>query len=1052
MSAQGITTAGIRGVVHSNDEVTAEGARVVIVNKSTGLAAETQVRRGRFAFHALETGGPYTITIDRVGLVSQRRANLYLRLGQPLEVVFTMHAVAVMMDTLTAAARSWSNAKGGGFTTIEDSVLHRLPSLNRDLYDFVRLVPQISTKISFESGLSAGGVGFRFNNFLINGVSERTLFAGATTALAGGKSLPLDAVKEYQVLVAPYDVRYGDFAGALVNTVTKSGTNDFRGSAFVYARNDILTGSGDESTRDYERAHYGFSMGGPLIRDRVHFFLAPELQHFTATAEGPYLGQSNSATTTVPVAVEDLTRLTSIMASHGLQAGSAGLVQNSSPLKNIFAKLDFKFPTLNSRAAVWTNYANTVSGRFSRSADGDTFPLATYAANPISRAHMTALQLHTSWPGKVGVHNEFLVAVDARQQKTIAGVQQPVVVIALPRSTNGGTVVVNTGTNPSAQGVYSRSRTLQIANHLTVPLGASHVVTIGFSGERFSVRRGGVMGSYGTWTFTSLDSLQRGIAERYELSQDFGSASVPIAGTQFGFYAGDQWHPHERVLLTFGVRGDMLTIGTTAPYNRAVDSIFGRRTDAMRDRQIDLSPRIAVTWNIDEDGIHRIRTGIGVFTGRAPLGWLHSALASYGDGIGALTCGSRPLPLDLGPPPPFTPNYKDAPRACATGLGVKSAPLGDVNLLHPNLRMARTLRTSAAYDVQVADGVTATFEGMVTQSLSDFAFVNLNLAEPQSVASNGRVLYGTITPSGAAIPRRRSGFREVIELINTSRGRSHQLSARVEKEFVRGSSALASYTFTRVTDAQTPLRTGTRGTVNWSSRVVSGRHDDLQAETSLNDIPHRVLITGSYRINWRWPTELSFYYIGESGSPFTYRAGGSGSRGDLNADGSNANDPIYIPRSALDLSEIRFDGGNVAPPEQLDRIRIQQLAFEEFISQMPCLQKQRGQIMRRNSCREPWSNTTVASIRQLTPLGGRVLEFQVEAYNVLNLLNRKWGQRLVACIPSPSCGTSQLLEHTQQSATDVTQPVFHFDTTAPRWVTWEAESTFQLQVGVRYRF
>jgi hypothetical protein len=265
---------------------------------------------------------------------------------------------------------------------------------------------------------------------------------------------------------------------------------------------------------------------------------------------------------------------------------------------------------------------------------------------------------------------------------------------------------------------------------------------------------------------------------------------------------------------------------------------------------------------------------------------------------------------------------------------------------------------------------------------------------------------------------------------------------------------MAAYTFSCVRDVQTPLRAGTAGIVTWSgARVVSGHHEDLSPGISLYDLPHRIVFAGTYTAPWRhWSTMFSFSYVGESGSPFSYVAWGVGRRGDLNADGSNANDPVYVPRSAFDTSEIRFSGlsesagADNSPAAQADRVSRQQAAFEQFVEDTPCLRRQRGRILGRNSCREPWSHTIIASVRQAIPLAGRALEAQLDLFNVLNLLNGAWGRYRVAA--------PRLLEHVGRTtgSPDAAQPIFRFDAAAPQWTTLQTESAFQLQVALHYRF
>lgn len=1049
--AQGVTTAAVRGAVTTADGSDADGARVRVVNTATGYAVEGEVRRGRFLVQGLEVGGPYTVTVDGLGFRPERRERVVLALGEPLELAFVLEPAPIALDTLRVVAAPGFpriNAHGGTATRIPDSLLHRLPSLNRDFYDFVRLAPHVSTRIGFRPGLSGGGVGFRFNNFLIDGVPERTLFANATPALAGGKSLPIEAVKEYEVLLSPYDVRYGDFAGALINTVTRSGTNQIEGSAFAYARNDRLARRGELASRvPYDRVHYGFTLGGPIVRDRMHFFVAPELQRLTSPAPGPHVGQSSALGLAVPVSEADLARFDEIMRAWGLMAGSGGPVENENPLINIFGRLDLAIPAWNSRATVWSKYGRNVISRFSRAAR-DTFSLSTYQATQRSAQHLTSAQLRTAL-GRSGGYNELLLSHRSEGGRSRSPVQQPIVRVTVP-GTSGGLVTVNAGTHESAQGALQSNWTIQLQDNLTIPLGPAHVMTFGTSVERFRINRGGINGSYGTWTFSSLDSLESGLAERFEIRQDFGSASVPIAGGQYAVYVGDQWRARDRVTVTIGLRADLLDIEGRAPYNAEVDSIFGRRTDAMPRRRVHLSPRLGFTWDLTGMGSDQLRGGIGVFTSRPPLAWPLTALSSYGVGIGVLRCGR--LPLDAGLPPLFVPDHGAAPKACAGGSEL-TAPRGDVDLLDRDLRMAQSLRASLAYDRRLPWELIATSEALVTHGISDFVFVNLNLAGPQAVDRFGRILYGTIASTGVAAPAVRSGFTEVIDLRNTSRNHAVQLSQRLEKRFSRGLAGTASYTWSRVRDVQTPLRTGFPGIVNWSSRVVSGRHEDLRTEVSLNDVPHRVVLAATAEGRWeRWSTTFSFYYVGEAGNPFTYTARGVSRRGDLNADGSNANDPIYVPASAFDPDEIQFTGrsetpgADNSPDAQAQRIAFQQEAFERLIERTPCLRRQRGRILERNGCREPWAHTTVASVRQAIPIGGRELEAELDIFNILNLLNRDWGLFRVAA--------SALLEHVAQTPgpPEEAQPVFRFDPSAPEWETLETESMFQLQVALRYRF
>lgn len=1053
LGAQGVTTTAIRGTVEAVDGTDVDGTSVEVRHEATGFVVRTEVRYGRFLVQGLEVGGPYTVGLRRLGFAMQEHEGIHLTLGELLDLHFTLEPGPIDLDPLLVEAGRQPRATGprGIATTIADPLLHRLPTLNRNLYDFVVLAPQVSTRIGFApGGMSGGGVGFRFNSFLVDGAPVRSVGGNQPPEFAGARSLPFDAVSEYQVLVAPFDVRYGDFAGALVNAVTRSGTNDFRGSGFASGRSDALARSrGFAGDEPYERRHYGLSLGGPIRRDRAHFFVASEAQRLTWPAPGPYLGQPAGLAPTVPVTEGDLARLDGILSGHGLGAGSGGPVENRNPDRNVFARIDVGFPEQGSRAVLTWSDARSRLRNFARPPAG-SFPLSTQAATQEVGAQAASLRLHTVLGPAGGRHNELLVSYRSAEGRAFTDLQQPIVRVGVP-GTTGGTVTVVAGPPRQAHGRRAGFRSSRVSDNLSLPVGTSHVITLGLDVERFQSHQVGLLNAYGTWTFSSLDSLAAGQAHSYEVSRDFGSAGVPMSGWHTAVYAGDRWRAWDGVDVTAGVRAEVVAVDGRAPYNPLVDSLFGRRTDQMPRRRVAFSPRVGVAWDVAGTGRHRLTGGVGLFAGRPPLAWVHGALQGYGAGTGILSCGPRPQ--DLGPAPPFEPDHRATPAACADGAG--QTPPGEVALLDRDLRIAQSLRGALAYQHRLPLDLLGSVEVLAARMVSDFVFVNLNLREPRGTDPHGRVMYGTIGPEGVARPGFvDDSFQSVTELKNTSTNRSIQVSSRVERRFSDGFAAAAYYTYSRVRDAQTPLRVyPVEGVVNWSSRAVSGRHDDLRPGVSLNDVPHRVVLAGTVRAPWRrWITEVSFLYVGESGSPFTYVAYGQGNRGDLNADGSNLNDPVYVPRNALDAEEILFSGqadepgADNSPAALAERELRRRTAFEGFISRTPCLRRQRGAILERNSCREPWSNTTVATVRQSIPVYGHTLEAQIDIFNVLNLLHRDWGHRRAA-VP-------QLLEHVAQTPEPIgeSRPVFRFHEAEARWHRLRTESSFQLQLALRYRF
>jgi hypothetical protein len=464
-------------------------------------------------------------------------------------------------------------------------------------------------------------------------------------------------------------------------------------------------------------------------------------------------------------------------------------------------------------------------------------------------------------------------------------------------------------------------------------------------------------------------------------------------------------------------------------YNSGVDSIFGRRTTDYPRAPVHWSPRIGFTWEPFGTQSTRIRGGAGIFAGSPPLGWLLGPLRSNGSGVRTLSCPAPQVPA-------FVADARRQPQSCKDGRDFSD---GAVALVDPNLTMAESFKSSLAIDQRLPWNISATVEGLYSRIQSDFVFENVNLVGPRGIDRRGRVLYGSIDPFGRVqVARRDNGrFAEVIDLRNHSIGHSWSITAQLERAFSDRFEIRGSYTRSRTLDFQSLTTASALAPFEiWAAgRPLSGRHDDKKAGTSSFEIPHRAIFAATYKAPWKLRTDISVYYVGESGTPFTYDDSTAGDRGDLNADGSGANDPIYVPRNAADTSEIIF----------AENVAAQGAAFEEFIRGTPCLNRQRGKIVARNSCRGQWLHTSNLSIRQSLRATARDdLTVQVEVFNLLNLMNPEWG---LFRVPKRS-----ILEHVRQTTGNPSNPVFRFNPATARGTTQNLESAYQLQLSVRYSF
>ncbi|HEX6643942.1 MAG TPA: hypothetical protein VF037_04655, partial [Gemmatimonadales bacterium] len=450
------------------------------------------------------------------------------------------------------------------------------------------------------------------------------------------------------------------------------------------------------------------------------------------------------------------------------------------------------------------------------------------------------------------------------------------------------------------------------------------------------------------------------------------------------------------------------------------------------------------------NSVSQVRGGLGIFAGAPAFVWMSNAYANTGLKFAQLTCA-------VGNTPAFSPTLPP-PMACLDGTAIEpGGAVGEVDLIGQDTKFPRVLRANLGFDRDIGAGFTATIEGLYTKGIDDYFIINRNLEAPV-VASDpvGRTVYGTFNGSGQSSPAYvntiygPSSSGGVYELLNTSENYSWSLTGQLQKRFTSSFFMTAGYTHSQAKDVQS--FTSSRAISNWrNSWKPSGDLRDDVATTSSFSRPHRIVIGASYTAPWKnYPTDISLTYVGQSGQPYTYIAGGAGGRGDLNADGTNTNDPIYIPTGAADpnmfFADLTTSDGVVTAADQA-------AAFDEFISGESCLDGQRGQIMERNSCRNPWQSFLDMSIRQSLPsIGGRTLTLEVGIFNLLNLLNEDWGR--VKAVGGTVFYEEDVLQQVGADA-GTGLPVFNFDPVNldNRYtVTSTLGNSYQVQIGVRAAF
>jgi hypothetical protein len=427
--------------------------------------------------------------------------------------------------------------------------------------------------------------------------------------------------------------------------------------------------------------------------------------------------------------------------------------------------------------------------------------------------------------------------------------------------------------------------------------------------------------------------------------------------------------------------------------------------------------------------------------------------------------------------PAFTTNVAQLPRSCAGQPAPTPGAAGTIgiNTVDPDFKNPQNLTASLGFDRRLPGGVTFTFEGLYRKAINGVFVEDLNLRGPRQVGgrdyvtNRGRTLYadtittnatGTVTVNNNGQRRvlttgsNNVGFTEGnIYLTNQSADYNYNLTGQLRKRFARSFEATGAYTYMQSKDVQS--LTSDRAISNYrnGTQPIGRINDKTATATSYFERPHRVLLYGTYTAPWTSnQTDVTFFFEGMSGTPVTYVTAT-----DINGDGVQANDPIYIPRNATDANEIRIGTGSG------NAFALNATAaadFERFIERQECLDKQRGRIMERNSCRSPWQNRLDVSVRQSLPeVGGQRVTLQLDIFNFANLVNRNWGQ-----IPLPNLSANfpqqQILTVRQRSAANLSDENafgYEFDSRLRTGNIFQpnpntASNFYQIQLSARLAF
>ena len=983
-TAQGVTSAAVMGRVTDDQGNPVAIATVELLNTVSGQRYSARVSpTGRYFFETVQVGGPYTLEVKALGFEPAQQPGLYLRLGQRFERDFTMRSTAVEVSGVTITAEQdplINTARTGAQTFVSESLIARLPTLNRNFTDFINTVPQVN-------GTSVGGQNNRFNNVQIDGGVNNDVFG-----LSGGSGLPgggarahpisIEAVREYQVLIAPFDIRQGGFTGGLINAVTRSGTNEFHGSIFSYLQNEGIVGNsfvaqerGDSSNikaAEFGQTQYGFSVGGPIIKDRLHFYLVTDRQ----ARKSPFVGQSINADTTggrdsLGIGIrrytaENVQNIASTV--WGFDPGSWVRPTIENPDANIFVKLNAQLAASN-QVELSYNDVNAADDNTIRNSTAtgqrDGYQLSA------SGYHFTTKTktLRAKWTMPLGhaVNNEMILAYQTIRDVRELPNRVPLIFVGGDRA---GTSIA-LGAERFSHANQLDQDIIEITNNVTFGTGR-HLITVGTHNELFKFYNVFFPASLGIWSFTDTAAFRAGTPSRFEralpgvLRPDGPVASFDVK--QWGFYAQDRWNVTPNLVITPGFRVDIPVTGAP-PLNPTLDtSVLNVNTSNFPSGRMLLSPRVGFNFDVTGDGATSVRGGVGIFSGRPPYVWVSNAFANTGLEQATLVCdGGAPGSGFTDTVPVFTVDADNQPTACRGPAGL-TVPIPSVNYFDSDFKFPQTMKVALGVDRQMGWGIVATLDFLYTHWLNQFYYTDENLTGiiGYSTGEAGRPLYGTIgaTNGTATVSRRTASFRDVIRHRNESGDRSYSMTLQLQKRFSDGVEFGAGYTYSYTRD----LFSFTSSTANSNLRftVLDGTIQNRNLRPSFFDVPNKVVLSGT--ANLPLGVRASLVYTGTSGTPYTYVVST-----DVNADGLAGNDPVYVPRNQSDIF--------LANPADW-------AVVDSMINAEPCLKAYRGSLLPRNSCRNPWVSFLDMKFMKVIPsIRGHSLELTADIFNVLRLLS-----------------------------------------------------------------
>jgi hypothetical protein len=1035
--AQGVTTAAITGLVKDAQGGVVPGTTVVAVHQPSGTTySAVSQADGRYTIPGMRVGGPYTVTAELPGFVTEERTNISLNLGVMQDVSFSLRVAAVTETVQVVAETSpiFSSGRTGAATAVSREELATLPTVSARISDITRLTPQAS-------GSSFAGQDNRLNNITVDGSYFNNSFglAGEPGGRTNVAPISLESLEQVQVSVAPYDVRQGSFIGAAVNTVTRSGTNSLTASVYHRMRNDGWVGTeADGNTVNpgtFTFRNTGGWAGGPIVRNRLFAFGTYEneedkrpLTTFLPNAGGQAVGGSITR-----VLSSDLDALASFLNNRfNYNPGTYVDLKDPTPAKRYLLRADFNLTDQN-KFSVRYNQLDSSSNNYPSSSSSAGIGRPTFTTNHLAFSGSTYDILENiksgigEWNTLLGgsMANNLIVGYTSNDEsRGDIGELFPYVDIL-----QDGIAYATFGSEAFSVQNELRYKTFQFQDSFT-KFGDRHTITVGVSAQRY--HSDNVFWSccpQSSYAYNSLADFYtdangflanpnrtvspvslRFFKVRYSNVPDLDKPLQPLTVWYNGAYAQDEWRPRSDLTITAGVRADVSVFGQSGYQNAKADALTFRSQDGspiqfatgeLPDTKILWSPRVAMNWDVRGQQRTQVRAGTGLFTGPPLYVWISNQLGNSGVLIGEIVAQNTTEY-------PFNPDPNRYKPTNVTGQGAASFEL---NVTDPDFRFPQVWRTNLAVDHKLPGGVIGTVEYLYSKDINGTAYYNANLPAPQTaftgVDNRPRWTANRINNTTPNI------ITNAIILTNQGFGRSWNISTSLSKA-ARGLTLRGAYSYGQSRNA---IDAGSTAFSSFANNQHAADPNNPGLGRSGYTQGHRVFATASYAKEYFsfGSTSVSVFWEARPSNQNFANVASYVFNGDMNGDGASGNDLIYIPRDISEMNFVQFTAGG-----RTFTAAEQAAAFESYIQQDPYLKDHRGEYAKRGGLNMAMFNRMDLSLVQdvFKNIGGKrnAAQFRLDIANFSNLLNHDWGVSKRLVLPTTGANGAQILTNAAADA------------------------------------